>query len=166
MDAWKRTEKGGAMHSKYLISPFWYLWVRPAVSGAGPGGARAIWGHLSLVTQWWWYEAVEKDCGGWDGESFLQTELEEEWPQAPPWCVALGAAWSALFIRGCVMLPKHSQGDISNHFGFSHQCTMEENLSLKPGCCWDSVGWGEAAGTLPAIFCNTQTKCFFSDKIP
>lgn len=35
---------------------------------------------------------------------------------------------------------------ISNHFIFSHRCTLEENLPEKLSCCWGGVGQEQAAG--------------------
>lgn len=82
--------------------------VRPVASGAGPGGARATTGlHasgrkmvmvLSLREGPWWLSWWELPAARTGSKVAAGT----------PWRMASGAAWSALCIRVCVVLPKHS----------------------------------------------------------
>lgn len=149
------------MHSKYLISSSWRCWVRPAASAAGPGAASTLTRPPTPVCVMMMVLSLQDGPWGLSWWESPAARTGSEVATGSPWHTASGAAWSAGCVGGCMVVSKYSPEGNPNHFVFSYQCTMEENLPEKLRGCWGSIGQDRQLQIQPAMICSTQTKYFW-----
>lgn len=126
----------GAMHSKCLISSSWHGWVRAAASAAGPGAARTITGPPTPVRIM--VMVLSLRDGPW-GLSWRESPADRTGSgvaTGTQWHTASGAAWSALCVKGCMVLPKYSPEGNPNDFVFSINVLWRKTSQKS----WEAVG--------------------------